>query len=83
MEMSRVTSKYQATVPADVRAALGVKAGDQISWQVDDDGDVKVRRVDDKTADPKWQNATLIDSKSFGEWLSEEDEEAWRDHQPR
>jgi bifunctional DNA-binding transcriptional regulator/antitoxin component of YhaV-PrlF toxin-antitoxin module len=31
MEMSRVTSKYQATVPADVRAALGVKAGNRLS----------------------------------------------------
>jgi antitoxin PrlF len=83
MEMSRVTSKYQATVPADVRAVLGVKAGDTISWQVDEGGEVKVRRVADPSLDPKWQNATLIDSKSFGEWLSEEDEEAWRDYQPR
>jgi antitoxin PrlF len=82
MEMSRVTSKYQATVPADVRAALGVKAGDRLGWEVGDDGKVNVRRLDDKIDDPKWQNATLIDAKSFGEWLSEEDEEAWRDYQP-
>lgn len=82
MEMSRVTSKYQATVPADVRAVLGVKAGDTISWQVDEGGEVKVRRVTDPSSDPKWQKATLIDSKSFGEWLSEEDEEAWLDYQP-
>jgi antitoxin PrlF len=79
MEMSRVTSKYQATVPADVRAALGVSAGDRLIWEVD--GDVaRVRRIDAGTPMP---NATLIDSQSFGEWLSPEDEDAWRDYQPR
>jgi antitoxin PrlF len=82
MEMSRLTSKYQATVPADVRAALGVKAGDQLTWEMEADG-AKVRRVEIAPDHDRWKNATLIDSKTFGEWLSDEDEEAWRDYQPR
>ena len=81
MEMSRLTSKYQATVPTDVRAALGVKAGDQLTWEMEADG-AKVRRVETASDDARWKDATLIDSKTFGEWLSDEDEEAWRDYQP-
>ena len=74
MEMSRVTSKYQATVPADVRAALGVKAGDRLTWEMEDDG-AKVRRVESDDLDDRWKYATLIDSKTFSEWLSDEDDD--------
>ena len=75
MEMSRVTSKYQATVPADARAALGLKAGDQLGWEVEDDGGVRVRRLEERPVDERWLHATLVDSRTFGEWLSEEDED--------
>jgi antitoxin PrlF len=74
MEMSRLTSKYQATVPADVRAALGFKAGDQLAWQVEG-GIAKVRKV--QPFDRNWHGAA---SDTFAdEWLSEEDEELFRD----
>ena len=74
MQMSRVTSKYQATVPADVRAALGVKAGDQLAWEVRD-GVAKVSKVE--PLDRHWHDAA---SATFAhEWLSEEDEELFRD----
>ncbi len=79
MEISRLTSKYQATVPADVRAALGVKAGDQLAWETADDGRVSVHRMKDHGAESKWRGATLIDSQTFSEWLSDEDEELIRD----
>ncbi|MDB5702550.1 MAG: transcriptional regulator, AbrB family [Sphingomonadales bacterium] len=75
MEMSRITSKYQATVPADVRTALGVTAGDQILWKVEN-GIAHVRKVR-KPIDQEWHaaiSATLAD-----EWLSDEDEEGYRD----
>ena len=76
MKMSRVTSKYQATVPADVRAALGVEAGDQLVWEVED-GVAHVRKVKAAPIDIEWHaaiSATLAD-----EWLSDEDEEGYRD----
>ena len=74
MEISKVTSKFQATVPADVRAALGIKAGDTLAWAVRD-GTATVHRM------PKnlkgWDPLTWL---SFAdEWLSLEDEEAFRD----
>ena len=73
MQISRVTSKYQATVPADIRAALGVKAGDQLAWEVRD-GMATVRRHG-AVSSP----VTVVDSQTFGEWLSDEDEELFRD----
>lgn len=74
MEQSRVTSKYQATVPADVRAALGVKAGDTLQWQVED-GVAQVRRVE--PFDHEWH--VFISHSLAAEWLSAEDEEGYRD----
>jgi antitoxin PrlF len=74
MEYSKVTSKFQATVPADIRAALGISAGDTIAWAVQN-GTATVRLL------PKdlkgWDPLTWL---SFAdEWLSPEDEEAFRD----
>ena len=72
-EYSRLTGKYQATVPASVRRSLGVGAGDRIAWEVDGDS-VTLRRaaaMDDGFA------AALSDTLS--EWASPEDEAAWRD----
>lgn len=74
MEVSKVTSKFQATVPADVRAALGVRAGDTLAWDVKD-GIATVRVM------PKglkgWD--ALAWNSFADEWLSPEDEEAFRD----
>ena len=36
MEVSKITSKFQATVPTNVRTALGIKAGDTLAWAVRD-----------------------------------------------
>jgi antitoxin PrlF len=74
MEMSRVTSKYQATVPADVRAALGVTAGDRIAWKVEGDF-ATVSKVE--PLDKSWHDA--VSATFADEWLSEEDEELFRD----
>ncbi len=74
MQTSRITSKYQATVPADVRAALGVGAGDQLRWDVDG-GVAKVSKA--VPLDREWHaflSKTLED-----EWLSDEDEDGFRD----
>ena len=74
METSKITSKHQATVPADVRAALGLKAGDSIAWNVVD-GEARVRKA--SPVDWGWHYA--ISKALESEWLSPEDEEAWRD----
>jgi AbrB family looped-hinge helix DNA binding protein len=53
MNTSRVTPQLRATIPAGVRKALGLNVGDWISWRVDDDGEVEVRRVADSSVDPR------------------------------
>jgi antitoxin PrlF len=74
MEISKVTSKFQATVPADVRAALGLSAGDTLAWAIRD-GKVMVHRMPSDLMG--WDPETWL---CFAEdWLSPEDEEAFRD----
>lgn len=74
MEMSKITSKHQATVPADIRAALGLKAGDTIRWDVVD-GAARVRK-----AEPiDWLFLKGVERNLSEEWLSPEDMEAFRD----
>ena len=38
MPASRITSKGQITLPKAVREALGVEAGDRVSFRIGDDG---------------------------------------------
>jgi AbrB family looped-hinge helix DNA binding protein len=44
---SRLTSKYQATIPREVRNALGLKSGDLVSFILDEQGDAVLRRETD------------------------------------
>jgi antitoxin PrlF len=70
---SRLTSKYQATIPRPVRECLGVGAGDSIAFTVDG-GRVYVRR-----AEPLDREFARALSGTMGEWLSPADEDAYRD----
>lgn len=40
-----VNESYSVTVPAAVRRAAGVEAGDKLRWHVDEDGSISVRLV--------------------------------------
>jgi antitoxin PrlF len=51
VEESTITAKGQTTVPKAVRQALGVRAGDRISFRVDRAG-VTVQRADAAEEDP-------------------------------
>ena len=44
LELATLTSKGQVTVPKAVREALGLRQGDQLSWEVDN-GSARVRVV--------------------------------------
>lgn len=45
LQMSRVTSKYQVTIPNEIRDILKVNVGDRISFRIGDDGEVHIRTV--------------------------------------
>lgn len=65
MIQSRVTSKAQTTIPRAVRAALGLKQGDRVAYQIDGERVILTRA--DSADDP---------FAAFSEWASDADVEA-------
>ncbi len=72
-QFSKVTSKYQATIPLAVRRKLSLKPGDAVVFEIENDT-ITVRR------------ATVLDREyakalegTLTEWLSKEDDEAYRE----
>jgi len=70
--VSRLTKKYQATIPAPVREALQLRQGDAIAFDVQE-GCVTVRR-----AEPLDREFARALEDTLEEWLSPEDEEDYR-----
>jgi antitoxin PrlF len=52
--LAKVTSKGQVTIPAEVRKALGVKAGDKLRFEAQEVGFRVVRDVDENPFE-KWR----------------------------
>jgi antitoxin PrlF len=69
--VSKLTSKYQATIPRPVRERLGVGAGDGIAFVIEGD------RVWLRRAEPLDREYAQALSGTLGEWLSDADEEAY------
>jgi antitoxin PrlF len=74
LAVSKVTSKYQTTVPAPVREALCLTKGDSIVFEVADDGVVTLRKA--VPLDPAFADALRS---QLSEWDSAADDEAYRD----
>lgn len=72
IQVSKVTSKYQATIPTAVRRALGIKRGDSVAFEIEGNA-VVLRRA---TAIDK-EYAKALEG-TLTEWLGKEDEEAYR-----
>jgi AbrB family looped-hinge helix DNA binding protein len=73
MLTSKLTSKYQATIPKEVRSALHLEASDRIMYLIKDDNTVVITRVN--PLDLEYLSSI---SKNLSEWNSEEDENAFR-----
>lgn len=72
-ETSRLTRKYQATIPAGVRKTLDLHAGEVVAFDIEGD---KVRLRKAIPMDIEFAEAL---SDTLSEWASREDEEAYRD----
>ena len=70
---SKLTKKYQATIPEPVRKILHLGSGDVIAFDIDEQG-VHLRKA--RPLDLQFIEA-LEDTLS--EWATAEDEEAYRD----
>ena len=70
---SKLTKKYQATVPETVRKKLALNAGDVIAFDIDNDI-VKLRKA--RPIDIAFSSALVP---TLSEWESQNDEEAYND----
>jgi AbrB family looped-hinge helix DNA binding protein len=71
--ISKLTKKYQATVPKAVRKKLNLNAGDIIAFDIDSDM-IKLRKA--SPVDVEFVNALVP---TLNEWSSENDEAAYDD----
>jgi AbrB family looped-hinge helix DNA binding protein len=70
--VSRVTSKFQATIPLPVRATLGIKQGDVLAFEIKN-GLVRLTR-----ASPRDIAFAQAVEGTLCEWDSKADDEAYR-----
>jgi AbrB family looped-hinge helix DNA binding protein len=73
MLFSTLTSKGQATIPAEIRHALSLKPGDKLTFEIHDHQAVLAK------AEPFDYLYHAAISNSLSEWDSLEDDEAYRD----
>lgn len=74
LPISSLTTKYQATIPAEVRKLLGLHAGDKIAFEVTPQGEVVIKRITEHD-----QAYLAAVSETLSEWNSPADEEAFGD----
>lgn len=70
---SRLTSKFQATIPKEIRQHLHLESGDEILYELLPDNTVVVR----KTSPLDLDYLQALNS-TMNEWVSEEDEQAYK-----
>ena len=73
LQTSKLTSKFQTTVPTSVRKVLQLKAGDMVGFEIVGN-EVKLRR-----ATPLDMAFTQALEGTLPEWSSKADEQAFKD----
>ncbi|OGT36727.1 MAG: AbrB family transcriptional regulator [Gammaproteobacteria bacterium RIFCSPHIGHO2_12_FULL_38_14] len=73
MSISTLTTKYQATIPSDVRKLLDLHAGDKIGFERSQ-GKIYIVKI--QPFDLAYHQAL---ESTLSEWDSKEDDEAYRD----
>ena len=71
---TRLTSKYQATIPLEIRKHLHLESGDQVLYEVLPDESVVIR----KTSSLDLEFFKALNS-TMNEWESDQDEQAYKD----
>jgi len=71
--VSKLSSKGQITIPADLRKAIGIEPGDMLIYELQGKS-VTLKKVD--PFDTAYHAAV---GETLGEWNSPEDEEAFND----
>ncbi|ACK67610.1 transcriptional regulator, AbrB family [Rippkaea orientalis PCC 8801] len=71
--VSKLTQKYQATIPRRIREVLDLHQGDSVIFELQDD-----KVILKKVLPMDWDYLNAV-SATLTEWLSPEDEEAYGD----
>jgi len=71
---SKLTSKSQATIPGRIREFLGVRPGDSVAFEIDENKKVFIR----KATPIDFEFAKALEG-TLTEWSSKNDEEAYSD----
>jgi len=71
---ARLTSKYQATIPKEIRKQLQLESGDQIIYELLQDGTIMIRK-----SSPLDLEYLLALNTTMNEWESDEDEQVYKD----
>lgn len=58
--MTRVTSKGQVTIPKEIREELGIRPGDEITFEPAEEGYVLTKKVDENRFE-RWKGAADTD----------------------
>ena len=70
---SKVTQKYQATIPQAIREKLAIEKGDRVIFEIEDE-----KVVLKKLSSVDWEYLESV-SATLSEWSSQADEEAYDD----
>lgn len=73
LQTSKLTTKFQTTIPTSVRKVLQLKAGDMVGFEIDGN-EVKLRR-----ATPLDLAFTQALEGTLSEWSSQADDRAFKD----
>ena len=73
MEFAKIAARGWTTIPKSIRDAAGLREGDVIAFEIEGD-----RLVVHKVVPSRDEYLHGLGGE-MGEWLSSEDEEAWRD----
>jgi len=73
LQTSKLTTKFQTTIPTSVRKVLQLKAGDMVGFEIDGN-EVKLRR-----ATPLDLAFTQALEGTLSEWSSKADDQAFKD----
>jgi AbrB family looped-hinge helix DNA binding protein len=73
--VTRLTTKHRTTIPAEVRRALGLRAGEQVEFRVDG-STVTLRKAEPGLSEDLVLR--LIQAHAMRNWHTPEDDEAFR-----
>lgn len=71
--LSKLTTKYQATIPLEVRKILNLHSKDRVAYEIRDDNTVVIRKA--SPLDIDYLHAL---ESTLTEWESQEDENAYK-----